>query len=605
MQIDTNTKERIFIFDTTLRDGEQAPGATMNVSEKCLIATELDAMGVDVIEAGFAVSSQGQEEAIFKISQFAKNSTICSLARAKQIDIEAAARALKPAKHKRIHTFISTSPIHIKHKLNMTEEQVIEAIKFSVNLAKNHADEVEWSAEDATRTPQDFLFKTIETAIASGATIINVPDTVGYTTPQEYYELIKSIKNSVANIDKAIISVHCHNDLGLAVANSLAALKAGARQIECTINGIGERAGNAALEEVVMAIKTRPDAMPFYNQLNTRRIMGLSKIVSSVTGFAVQKNKAIVGANAFAHESGIHQDGVLKNRQTYEIMSPEDIGLSLGTNLVLGKTSGRHAFKKKLEELGHSSIGDNKFEDAFAKFKDLCDKKKNVSDDDILAILIGEETDEGGQEISVKSFSILSMGLGTCTADVVFASKTKGELKLNTKGDGPVDCVFKAINTCLADAAFAGFNDGTHGTCGGNTSSLNPAFAGFSKDAGLDGNADKSDVACGGSASGFNPAFAGFSTDAGLDGNADKSDVACGGRVLNALLEDYSVASLGTSTEALARASVRLSLDGITASASAQDADTIYASAKAYIKAFYKLAGMLKKQSIKSGFGEV
>jgi 2-isopropylmalate synthase len=547
----TEQKEKIFIFDTTLRDGEQAPGATMNVNEKCLIASELDAMGVDIIEAGFAVSSQGQEEAIFKISQFAKNSTICSLARAKQIDIEAAARALKPARHKRIHTFISTSPIHIKHKLNMTEEQVIEAIKFSVNLAKNHADEVEWSAEDATRTPQEFLFKAIETAIASGATIINVPDTVGYTTPDEYYELIKSIKNSVVNIDKAIISVHCHNDLGLAVANSLSALRAGARQIECTVNGIGERAGNASLEEVIMALKTRGDIMPYSNSVNTKKIMTLSKLVSSVTGFAVQKNKAIVGANAFAHESGIHQDGVLKNRQTYEIMSPEDIGLSLSTNLVLGKTSGRHAFKKKLEELGHSSIGDNRFEDVFNKFKDLCDQKKQVDDNDIIAILLGEESEAFGQDISVKSFSILSYGLGNCSTEVLFASKTKGELKVKTNGDGPVDCIFKAINSIFAEIDF-----------------------------------------------GKNLNISAF--------------------IEKVVLQDYSVASIGTGTEAVARASIRLSLSdsldksptsptGVTASTFAQDQDTIQASAKAYIKALYKLANSIAKnqQDIKSGFGEV
>ena len=547
----TNQKEKIFIFDTTLRDGEQAPGATMNVNEKCLIASELDAMGVDIIEAGFAVSSQGQEEAIFKISQFAKNSTICSLARAKQIDIEAAARALKPARHKRIHTFISTSPIHIKYKLNMTEEQVLEAIKFSVNLAKNYADEVEWSAEDATRTPKDFLFKAIETAINSGATTINVPDTVGYTTPDEYYELIKSIKNSVVNIDKAIISVHCHNDLGLAVANSLSALRAGARQIECTVNGIGERAGNASLEEVIMALKTRGDIMPYSNSVNTKKIMTLSKLVSSVTGFAVQKNKAIVGANAFAHESGIHQDGVLKNRQTYEIMSPEDIGLSLSTNLVLGKTSGRHAFKKKLEELGHSSIGDNKFEDVFNKFKDLCDQKKQVDDNDIIAILLGEESEAFGQDIAVKSFSILSYGLGNCSTEVLFASKTKGELKVKTNGDGPVDCIFKAINSIFAEIDF-----------------------------------------------GKNLNISAF--------------------IEKVVLQDYSVASIGTGTEAVARASIRLSLSdsldksptspaGITASTFAQDQDTIQASAKAYIKALYKLANSIAKnqQDIKSGFGEV
>jgi len=530
----TEPKEKIYIFDTTLRDGEQAPGATMNVNEKCLIASELDAMGVDIIEAGFAVSSQGQEEAIFKISQFAQNSTICSLARAKQIDIEAAARALKPARRKRIHTFISTSPIHIKYKLNMTEEQVIEAIKFSVNLAQNHADEVEWSAEDATRTPKDFLFKAIETAINAGATTINVPDTVGYTTPDEYYELIKSIKNSVVNIDKAIISVHCHNDLGLAVANSLSALRAGARQIECTVNGIGERAGNASLEEVVMALKTRGDIMPYTNSVNTKKIMTLSKLVSSVTGFAVQKNKAIVGANAFAHESGIHQDGVLKNRQTYEIMSPEDIGLSLNTNLILGKTSGRHAFKKKLEELGHGNIGDKRFEDIFNKFKTLCDQKKQVDDNDIIAILLGEESEAFGQDVAVKSFSILSYGLGSCSTEVVFASKAKGELKFNTKGDGPVDCIFKAINNAFA-------------TIGFNQDLIN-----------------------------------------------------------NFMLDDYSVASIGTGTEAIARASIRLSFKELTASTFAQDQDTIQASAKAYIKAIYKLANSLTKhgQEIKSGFGE-
>ncbi|MFZ9470278.1 MAG: 2-isopropylmalate synthase, partial [Rickettsiales bacterium] len=368
------TKQKIFIFDTTLRDGEQAPGATMNIEEKLLIAKNLERMGVDVIEAGFPSASQGDFNAVNRIAKAIKNSTICGLARAKKNDIEITAKALKDAKRSRIHTFIATSPIHMEYKLKMSKEQVLEAIKDSVSFAKNNCDEVDWSPEDATRSQKDFLFKAIEVAINAGASVINIPDTVGYTTFDEYANLIKQILNNVVNIDKAIISAHCHNDLGLAVANSLSALQAGARQIECTINGIGERAGNAALEEIVMAIKTRNDIYNFDCNIDTTMISRVSKLVSNITGFVIQPNKAIVGANAFAHESGIHQDGMLKNRETYEIMTPQSVGIEKAT-LSLGKLSGRSAFKNRIQELGYD-LTEQAVNEAFAKFKILADKKK-------------------------------------------------------------------------------------------------------------------------------------------------------------------------------------------------------------------------------------
>lgn len=377
--------DRVIIFDTTLRDGEQSPGCSMNHDEKLRMAALLDQMGVDVIEAGFPIASKGDWEAVKAIAGTVKNATVAGLCRAKRGDIESAADALAPAKSRRIHTFLSTSPLHMKHKLQMEPEAVLDAIRESVTLARQFTDDVEWSAEDGSRTENDFLCRAVETAIAAGATTINIPDTVGYALPADYAAKFTLLLNKVPNIDKAILSVHCHNDLGLAVANSLAGVMAGARQIECTINGIGERAGNAALEEIVMAMRTRADSLPYKNNIDTTMITKLSHALSDITGFSVQPNKAIVGANAFAHESGIHQDGMLKNAQTYEIMTPESVGLNK-SELVLGKHSGRHAFRARLEQLGFD-LGDNALQDAFVRFKDLADQKKSVNDDDLIALV--------------------------------------------------------------------------------------------------------------------------------------------------------------------------------------------------------------------------
>ena len=341
----------IKIFDTTLRDGEQSPGASMSLDEKLQIAEIFDEMGIDIIEAGFPIASNGDFEAVSEVSKIIKNVQVCGLSRAGQKDIDRAGEALKSAKNPRIHTFISTSPVHMEYKLQMNEEEVLDAINFSVSRARNLVDDVQWSAEDATRTDREFLFKCVDMAISSGATTINIPDTVGYTTPDEYYEIISSLINNIPSSDQVIFSTHCHNDLGLAVANSLSGVRAGARQIECTMNGIGERAGNAALEEIVMSMKVRSDILNYKSDVDTTLFTRASKLVSSVTSFPVQYNKAIVGKNAFAHESGIHQDGMLKNNETYEIMTPESIGLNEST-LVMGKHSGRHAFKEKAKELG-------------------------------------------------------------------------------------------------------------------------------------------------------------------------------------------------------------------------------------------------------------
>lgn len=377
--------DRVIIFDTTLRDGEQSPGCSMNHEEKLRMAAMLDELGVDVIEAGFPIASPGDFHSVQEIAKTVKNATIAGLCRAKKGDIQSAADALAPAKSRRIHTFLSTSPLHMKHKLNMEPQAVLEAIAESVAFARQFTDDVEWSAEDGSRTEDDFLCRAVETAIAAGANTINIPDTVGYALPEDYARRFRMLKERVPNIDKAILSVHCHNDLGLAVANSLAGLLAGARQVECTINGIGERAGNAAMEEIVMAIRTRNADLPFTTNIDTTKITKASQTLSAITGFTVQPNKAIVGANAFAHESGIHQDGMLKNAQTYEIMTPESVGLERSA-LVLGKHSGRHAFRKKLEDLGHT-LGENALEDAFLRFKKLADEKKNISDDDLLRLV--------------------------------------------------------------------------------------------------------------------------------------------------------------------------------------------------------------------------
>ena len=365
--------EKIIIFDTTLRDGEQSAGASMSVEDKLLIAKNLDSMKVDIIEAGFPYASDGDFDAVSKISKICKYSTVCGLARANNKDIDSAGGALKHAKKNRIHTFISTSDLHMKYKLKMDRNEVIDAIKKSIKRAAKYTSDIEWSPEDASRTDLDFLYKSIEVAITNGATTINIPDTVGYAIPSEFGELIKKIKSNVVNIDKAIISVHCHNDLGLAVSNSLSAIIGGARQVECTINGIGERAGNAALEEIVMCLKTRKDSLPYYSDVDTKKITNISHLVSTITGFTVQPNKAVVGKNAFAHESGIHQDGMLKHTNTYEIMTPESVGLS-SSELVLGKHSGRHAFKVKLNELGYE-FSDNKINYYSKGLKNLQIKK--------------------------------------------------------------------------------------------------------------------------------------------------------------------------------------------------------------------------------------
>jgi 2-isopropylmalate synthase len=433
--------QSIRILDTTLRDGEQSPGAAMTHEEKLQIAELLDEMGVDIIEAGFPISSPGDFKAVSEIAKIVKNASVCGLSRAGFKDIDRAGEALKAAKRPRIHTFISTSPVHMKHKLQMGENAVLEAVGASVTRARNWTDDVQWSAEDATRTETDFLCRTVEVAIHSGATVINVPDTVGYSTPQEFFDIITMLKNRVPGAEKVIFSTHCHNDLGLAVANSLAGVLAGARQVECTINGIGERAGNAALEEIVMALKVRKDLMPFATNINTRLLARASKLVSNVTGMPVQYNKAIVGKNAFSHESGIHQDGMLKNVETYEIMRPEDVGVN-ATSLMLGKLSGRHAFRDKLDSMGYA-LADAAFEDAFRRFKDLADKKKHVFDEDIAA-LVDDEIVRGHDAITLKSIRV-ETGTGIKPSAAMTLTVAGEERSTRTEGDGPVDAIFKAI----------------------------------------------------------------------------------------------------------------------------------------------------------------
>ncbi|MBN07940.1 MAG: 2-isopropylmalate synthase [Rhodospirillaceae bacterium] len=433
---------RVYIFDTTLRDGEQSPGASMNLSEKLRIAEVLEDMGVDIIEAGFPIASEGDFEAVNEIAKVVKDSVVCGLARSSRIDIERCAEAVKPAARSRIHTFISTSPLHMKFKLQLDPEDVHQAVIDSVTHARNHTDDVEWSCEDGSRTEHDFLCRTVESAIAAGANTINIPDTVGYAVPNEFGALIEMLFNRVPNIDQAVISVHCHNDLGLAVANSLTAVNAGARQIECTINGLGERAGNAAMEEIVMALRTRHDSLPFTNNVKTEQITKASKLVSTVTGFTVQPNKAIVGANAFAHESGIHQDGMLKNAQTYEIMTPESVGLT-ESKLVMGKHSGRHAFRQKLAELGYD-LGDNAIQDAFKRFKDLADLKKDVFDEDIVA-LVDDAVVRSNDTIQLVSLEVLCGTEHQPPRARLSLNIDGDEVQAETTGDGPVDAIFQAI----------------------------------------------------------------------------------------------------------------------------------------------------------------
>ncbi len=436
-----SNKERVFIFDTTLRDGEQSPGATMTLEEKLQVADALDEMGVDIIEAGFPIASVGDFEAVVAVAKQVKNATVAGLARAITADIDRAGEAVRHAQKGRIHTFVSTSPIHLAHQMKKTEDEVIEIIARTVAQARNLIDDVEWSAMDATRTPIEFLKRCVDTAIRAGATTINLPDTVGYAVPEEHFRMFKDIIEGVPGADKAIFSVHCHDDLGMAVANSLAGVAGGARQIECTINGLGERAGNAALEEVVMALRTRGDAMPYYTGIESTQLSRASKIVSAASNFPVQYNKAIVGKNAFAHESGIHQDGMLKNAETYEIMTPASVGIK-ETTLVMGKHSGRAAFKDKLKELGYE-LGDNAFQEAFVRFKDLADRKKHVYDADIIA-LVDDEVGSVGDRIKLVDMEVVSKTGGVHKCNLVVTIDGT-ETAVSYEGTGSVDAIFNAI----------------------------------------------------------------------------------------------------------------------------------------------------------------
>ncbi len=437
---------KIKIFDTTLRDGEQTPGVNLNIQEKLEIARQLEKLGVDVIEAGFAIASPGDFEAIKAVSQNIKNVTIASLCRAVEKDIDRAWEAVKGAQSPRIHTFIATSDIHLKYKLKMSEDEVLARAVAMVKYAKKYCSDVEFSAEDASRTRVEFLIKVVEEVIKAGATVVNIPDTVGYTTPTEYGKIIRAVKDNVSNIDKADISVHCHNDLGLAVANSLAAILNGATQVECTINGLGERAGNAAVEELIMGIDTRKDFYKIEHKIDTKQIYRTSKLVSSLTGITVQPNKAIVGANAFAHESGIHQHGVLSEKSTYEIMKPESIGL--GQNrMVLGKLSGRHAFEERLKEMGYTTLTAEGIQQAFEKFKSLADKKKVVLDKDIEA-LIEEKVSEVPEIFELDSFQITSGNKSVATSTISL-KRNDNIITEAATGDGPVDAAFNAIERAV------------------------------------------------------------------------------------------------------------------------------------------------------------
>ena len=442
-------EDRVLIFDTTLRDGEQCPGATMTHEEKLEVAELLDTMGVDVIEAGFPIASDGDFAAVHEIAKRSKKAVICGLARASFKDIDRCAEAIKPAEQRRIHTFLSTSPVHMKYKLQKEPHEVYEMVIAQVTRGRNYTDDVEWSSEDGTRTEFDFLCRCVEAAIKAGATTINIPDTVGYTVPDEYFSLIKRLRERVPNSDAARFSVHCHNDLGMAVANSLAGVHAGARQIECTINGIGERAGNASLEEVVMAMRVRNDVLPYWTRIDATILTRASKLVAAVTSFPVQYNKAIVGRNAFAHESGIHQDGMLKHTQTYEIMMPEDVGVKQ-TSLVMGKHSGRHAFVHKLEELGYRLAG-NQLEDAFVRFKALADRKKHVYDEDIEA-LVDEEIATAQDHIKLISLSVIAGTRGPQRATMRLDIDGKSLID-EREGNGPVDATFNCIKAMVPHEA--------------------------------------------------------------------------------------------------------------------------------------------------------
>jgi 2-isopropylmalate synthase len=436
---------KLKIFDTTLRDGEQTPGVNLNINEKLEIARQLEKVGVDIIEAGFAIASPGDFEAVKTVSESIKNSKVASLCRAVEKDIDRAYEAVKSAVSPRIHTFIATSDIHLKYKLRMTESEVLERAISMVKYAKKYCSDVEFSAEDASRTRDEFLFKVIDEVIKAGATVVNIPDTVGYTTPEEYGNLIRKIREKVPGTDKIDLSVHCHNDLGLAVSNSLAAMVNGATQIECTINGLGERAGNAAMEEIIMGLETRRNYYNFSHNIDTTQIYRTSEIVSRYTGIRVQPNKAVVGENAFAHESGIHQHGVLSEKTTYEIMTPESIGLSKN-KMVLGKLSGKHAFEDRLQELGYS-LTKEELNEAFLEFKKLADKKKNITDKDIEAI-VEQKASEVDEYIKLESFQINSGNklISTSVIRVIVEDRVITE---SATGDGPVDASFNAIERAL------------------------------------------------------------------------------------------------------------------------------------------------------------
>jgi 2-isopropylmalate synthase len=446
---DTAKQDRVLIFDTTLRDGEQSPGATMTHDEKLEIAEMLDEMGVDIIEAGFPIASEGDFAAVADIAKQTKDAVICGLARAKTMDIDRCWEAVKHARRPRIHTFIGTSPLH-RAIPNLSKDEMAEVIHETVTHARNLCDNVQWSPMDATRTEFDYLCRVIEIAIKAGATTINIPDTVGYTAPKESAGLIRRLIETVPGADAVIFATHCHNDLGMATANALAAVDAGARQIECTINGLGERAGNTALEEVVMALKVRNDIMPYQTGIDTTKIMNISRRVAAVSGFPVQYNKAIVGKNAFAHESGIHQDGMLKNAQTFEIMRPEDVGLS-ETSLVMGKHSGRAALRAKLEDLGYS-LGDNQLKDVFSRFKELADRKKEVYDDDLIALMRDSSSDEGHGRIQVKFLRVICGTEAPQSADLILTIDGVDHQVTKT-GDGPVDATFNAVKALFPHEA--------------------------------------------------------------------------------------------------------------------------------------------------------
>ncbi len=445
------SNDHLIIFDTTLRDGEQSPGASMTRDEKLRIARQLERMRVDVIEAGFPAASNGDFESVQAVANAIRNSTVCGLARALERDIERAGEALAGAASARIHTFIATSPIHMEKKLRMTPEQVIEQAVKAVGWARKFTDNVEFSPEDAGRSDPDFLCRVLEAVIDAGAKTLNIPDTVGYSLPGQFGELIRSLRERIPNSDKAVFSVHCHNDLGLAVANSLSAVLNGARQVECTINGLGERAGNAALEEVVMAVRTRGDVFGCATRIDTTQIVPASRLVSGITGFAVQPNKAIVGANAFAHESGIHQDGVLKHRETYEIMRAEDVGWT-ANKMVLGKHSGRNAFRSRLKEIGIVMDSEEALNAAFARFKDLADKKHDIFDEDLQS-LVSDESAAASQE----AYKLVSLRVCSETGEIPHAELVVSvhgeERSASATGSGPVDATFRAIEVLVASQA--------------------------------------------------------------------------------------------------------------------------------------------------------